>query len=609
MFCFLNKIKKFQHKEDVLFATLFGLLSLFALYPFWSVRIPPMQDIWQHLALVDVIHRYDDPDTIYAQYFLLPSSPKPNLIYYYFTHFLAYLFPLETANKIVISFYIVGFPLSAVFFFKTFQRSKWLALFSFLFVYNAMFGLGFASFVLGIPVLFVTVGFYRSFLQESNRILLKGIISAFLMVFAFFTHAHIYLLLVFICGLLLLMHRDYLWGTLYKAWPFLPSLVFFIPWFVVFFVEQTPSTSGIKFGTDNSLIGPFYYKPSQILSTFHKYLMEYQTNEVEEGIFILVILVAMILLIFRRTPNIPPKRESQAGWRGKVTYILDGLGKGRVSPVIDLEIITLFLGLSVFLLPHHIESQAIVSTRHIIFAVFFFFGWLGFDNAPKIIKVLSVVLIVALSCFALGSLTKGFKKFDEELDNYPSLFERAEIGKRLLKQAYSQDSKYIFHGALWHIHFFYMIEKGGISDVQFAEYPHNPIQYRPNVVPPKPPVDFMRSPSWRYFDYILLRKSSSPSIAQVEGELEMVSDVTDWVLYKVIKHPKTRGLDLNPYKGLRRGSTFDHSGIEGTEFSEVGEEGKTDTNQDLNLKKRVDIFTPRLDRRLFQVPSTFIRSK
>ena len=38
-------------------ADLWPLLVAATLIPLWSVRIPPMQDIWQHLALVDVLRR------------------------------------------------------------------------------------------------------------------------------------------------------------------------------------------------------------------------------------------------------------------------------------------------------------------------------------------------------------------------------------------------------------------------------------------------------------------------------------------------------------------------------------------------------------------------
>ena len=518
-----------QHMRPLLgswrFAAVFGLLTLLGLVPLWSVRIPPMQDMWQHLALVDVIHSYDAPGSIYKDYFLLPTAPKPNLVYYYLTHLLAYLFPLEVANKLLLSLYVLAFPASFLFLLRSFGRSHHLSLFAFPLVYNAMFGYGFVSFVLGMPTLFFTVGMYRRFLLGAT--MRRGVIVALLLTLLYFTHMHVYLLAMFMCGLLLLMHWDGLSGTLLKAAPFALSLVFFVPWFLVYFVEQTPSTSGIAFGSVKKFFGPTYYKPSKVMSTFFHYVGDYFRDESDDFLFLLLMLVAFTLLIFRRAPALDP------GTRHKVASF-------------DLELLTVILGLSILALPQHIEAQAIVSTRHIPIALLLFFGWLGVDACPR--RLLNVVLVVlVLICIAWDvNLVRGFRKFDAELDNYPTIFEKAEGGLRLRKVAYQEESSVITYGALWHIQFFYMLEKGGIADVQFAEYPHNPIQYRRDMKPPLPGPEFYANPVWRYFEYLLVRKSSSPPLKPVKDSIDLVADVKDWALYRVRESPVPRGPDTNP---------------------------------------------------------------
>jgi hypothetical protein len=343
----------------------------------------------------------------------------------------------------------------------------------------------------------------------------------------------VYLLICFLAGLLLLIHRRGPWETAVRAAPFLPSLAFFVPWFVVYFIERTPSSSGIRFGTFDKFFGPTFYRPSQILTSFFHYISDYFRDESDDFLFLAMMLVAMALLIVRRAPSVAP-------------------GERRKMRFFDLEVLTLALAVSVLVLPQHIEAQAIVSLRHIIFAVLFFFGWLGVDDAPRRLVVPALAALIVIHLATTANLVRGFRAFEAELDGYAELFQAADGGDRLLKLAYNQESRIITYGALWHMHFFYTLEKGGISDLQFAEYPHNPIQYRPDMVPPLMPVEFLHSPVWRYYDYVLLRKSAMPPLKPGGESLEEVSDVADWALYRVSRSPVARGADDAPVARARR---------------------------------------------------------
>lgn len=525
-----------KKSDDLLFYALFALVSLATLIPLWSVRIPPMQDMWQHLALVHVIHNYDAPGSIYPEYFVLPSSPKPNLLYYYLTHLLAYALPsLEVANKVVLTVAILGFPATFLWFLEAFGRSRWLVFFAFPLIYNAFFFYGFVAFYLGIPVLFAGLASYRSLLvAKPERWLKLSLLAAFFMVLAFFTHAHIYLLLCFLNGVLWLVHRGSLSERFYRTLPFIPGLVFFVPWAIIFFVEKRPSLTGKAFGSIFEFFGSKYYSPSYVLSNFYRFVGDHFRDNVDDVLFISWVFLIFSLLIFRRGP----------------------IEKGcQLLRRIDLEILTLVLGASVLLLPQHIEAQSIVSLRHVFFALIFFVGWADISATPRKVGVGVIALVLLLNGAILTNLIRGFQAFDQEIGDFPALFERAEGYRRLLRVTYNQESAVVPYGAYWHTHFFYTIIKGGVSDMQFAEYPHNPIQYRPGMVPPKPPQEFWRYGGWRYFDYILVRRSSSPNLGPVETRLQEVSRIKDWVLYKVVDGPVARPADTKPALTPRKGMT------------------------------------------------------
>jgi len=521
---------------NVVFWALFVLLTGVSLLPLWSVRVPPMQDIWQHLALVDVIHNYDAPGSVYPEYFQLPSTPKPNLAYYYVTHFVSYLAPLETANKLVLSAYIILFPCSFLFLMRSFGRSRWLALFSFPLIYNAMFAYGFVAFMMGMPVLMAGVGAFRRFMvspleQPFNR---HGVLSAGLLLLAFFAHAHIFLLLGMLCLVLWILHRPGTpWDTLVRTWPVIPSLVFFLPWFVVYFVHQAPSTSGMTFGSLDQFFGPTYYRPSFVINNFFHFISDYFRTDLDDALFLVMMLVVVILLMGRKAPKVPPNSK-------------------RKLAFFDLEVLTVALAVSVLAVPEHIEAQSIVSLRHVAITLLFFFGWVGFAGLPKRVVIPAVVALTLVHGLTIVNLVQGFKKVEDELDDYPSLFDRAEGGKRLLKAVYNQESRTTDYGAFWHIHFFYMLERGGITDVQFAEYPHNPVQYKAGMVPPKVPVNFTKNPVWRFYDYVLLRKSSMPNIRSVKDHLDRLADVRDWILYRVVSGPLPRPSDDTSVASVRR---------------------------------------------------------
>jgi len=521
---------------DLVFWTLFSALALVSLLPLWSVRIPPMQDVWQHLALVDVIHNYDAPGSVYPDYFMLPTTPKPNLAYYYVTHWLGYLYPLETANKLVLSMYILVFPLSFLYLMRSFGRSRWLSLFSFPLIYNSLFAYGFVAFLLGIPLLLAGTGAYRRFMvsPEDNPFGRHGFMAAAILVLAFFTHAHIFLLLGLICFILFLLHRSSTpWGALLRTWPTIPSLVFFIPWFIVYFVQQTPSTSGKTFGSMTGFFGPTYYRPGYVIGNFFHYVSDYFRTDTDDVLFMVMMLLFFVLLMGRKAPVVPAESK-------------------RKLAFFDLEVLTIVLAVSILGLPEHIEAQSIVSLRHVVIALLFMFGWVGFKGMPRRVIIPAVVLLTLVHLGTVANLMHGFKKVDAELDGFASMFERVDGGTRLLKALYNQESQTTDFGAFWHLHSFNMIMRGGISDTQFARYPHNPVQFRPGMAPPGTRVNFTKSPVWRYYDYVLLRKSSMPRVNFTMSRLDRVADVKDWIIYRVSPGPLPRKGDTDTMVTSRR---------------------------------------------------------
>ena len=51
-----------------------GATIVLGVLPLWSARQLPMVDLPQHLHLISVLHRLDDPTTLYPQVFVARGS-------------------------------------------------------------------------------------------------------------------------------------------------------------------------------------------------------------------------------------------------------------------------------------------------------------------------------------------------------------------------------------------------------------------------------------------------------------------------------------------------------------------------------------------------------
>jgi hypothetical protein len=516
---FLKKIKPFA--ERLVFPLIFAALTCISIYPVWCARVLPQQDIYQHLAIADIVHNYYSEGSIYQFYFVLPDSPKPNMLYYYLCDILSYIFDLETVSKIILSVYVILFPLGFLFLLKCFNRPRWISLFSIPLIYNGMFGYGFVSFILAIPMLFFGLGFLRRFFLSFR--IFDGIMACLLMILCYFTHAHVLLIFGFLGFLMLICHIDgftpgSLKRSLLRILPFIPVCLFLIFWLYKYFVKRETALSGTEqFGSIKSFFGGIFQSLHESLTGFYHWVFDYFTDNSDEKIFLSVILCFAVLFMFRSF-----RTEKNEKWLFKN---------------VDLEVMTIAMWITYFLFPSHIQTQSIVSSRHALFGVIFMFAWIKWDKIQ--LKILAPVMAVLISLCVLNvqNISRHFIQYDSSLDDYPALFDRAEPHKKLLKIAPTQEHEMVNYGALWHIHFFYMILKGGISDVEFTERPHNPVQIRKEMVPPKPNIEFYENSDWKYFDYLLIKKGRYPSLKPVINQISLVSENRNWFLFKILREP------------------------------------------------------------------------
>ena len=147
-----------------------AIALLFAVLPLWVSRHLPMVDLPQHLHLISVLHRIDDPTTIYPKLFAVRTELTPYLGYYYAVSFLNWLLPIEAANKLFLSVYVIGMQLSLAFLLRSLGRPSWPSLLTLPFAYGDSFAWGFVNYCSALPLAFVSCGLLvRSIADPSRR--------------------------------------------------------------------------------------------------------------------------------------------------------------------------------------------------------------------------------------------------------------------------------------------------------------------------------------------------------------------------------------------------------------------------------------------------------
>src|SRR5260370_21453473 len=134
------------------------MARIFGALPLWLSRHLPLVDLPQHLPLISVLHRIDDPTTIYPRLFAIRSELTPYLGYYYAVSFLNWFLPLDIANKVFLSAYVVGMPLSLAFLLRSLGRPIWPSILSLPFAYGDSFAWGFINYCSAMPLAVLSCG-------------------------------------------------------------------------------------------------------------------------------------------------------------------------------------------------------------------------------------------------------------------------------------------------------------------------------------------------------------------------------------------------------------------------------------------------------------------
>ncbi len=489
--------------------------------PLWVGRHLPMVDLPQHLHLISVIHRLDDPTTLYPGVFALRGGLTPYLAYYYAVHWMSWLVPLESANKLFLSAYVVGMPLSAAFLLRSFGRPAWPSLLTLPFAYGDSFAWGFVNYCAALPVTLLTLGFCVWTLGEPGRIRWPVLLGSSL-VLVLLLHVQAFLFLMLGLPVLWLTTRAPAGPFSLASWlrARRPAILAAVPGaalFLVWVADRLRRPAALEVGVPWKAWGPMLSARNLSYKTFARNgsdLVGVLANALRDGSDRWAVYAAFTVWL-----------AALAAW-----LLSHGHPEPRTS-LLDRSRPALLAALALllfFTLPFDIRGYVYyLNTRYAHLAAVLAMCCVP-SVAPPLERAFRGAAIAVAVVLGLA-LARGFRAFDGEASAWDAMASRVSPRPRVMGLIFDPFARTVNHPVFLHSAAVLAREGGGLANFGFASTPHSPVMYR-GEPPPTFPSEW-RPDAFRYevqgpaYDHFLVRGATPEQVFgdRLKGELETVA--------------------------------------------------------------------------------------
>ena len=509
-------------RENRTFWIAFGLAIAVNLIPIWSTRWLPLQDLGGHVELMDVMARHADADTLYADVFELPSSPRPNTLSLWLAWLLGPIVGMVALTKLLMSAYVVGLPLGTLAIARAWGRSPWLALFAVPLTWNGLALHGLINYLLAMPLILWAFALARRYAEEGVR--KHGLLLAGALVGLYLAHV-----IGFLIGLGLSLYAMVLYlpsrrraGRLIALLPAVPLLLW---WSYQMFVALEPTEQGRTFGLGvGKGLGPIYSELNVLFTGLHTWGGQFLMDNSDEAV------MATIGAVWLGCIGLGQLAGGPATARGAI-----GLARQ-----LGLEIATLCCFGAYLVLPSELNEVEIVTERvpSLFWLLLALWPRIDLDGARRL---LCVPLVAAAVIYAVV-ISNRFATFESvvtgdleaqiaELPDKTRLFVHFEIAGGGIFPA---------HPA-WHIpKAMHAVANGGTTHESFASRPYTPIQYRAGETPVVP--DLRTGRGLAGYDHVLVMAVTPPDFILKSPRLTPRAKSGFWWLFDV----KRRGARVSP---------------------------------------------------------------
>jgi hypothetical protein len=511
--------------------SVYAIALAFGVLPLWVAHHLPLVDLPQHLHLISVLHRLADPTTLYPRLFETRGQLTPYLGYYYSVSWLSWLVPLDLANKLFLTAYVAGMPLSMAFLLKSLKRPVWPSLLAIPFAYGDSFAWGFINYIAALPLTFLCCGLFVRAINDVPRRRTWAVGLGFCLVGVLLFHVQAFAFLGLALPLLLVSTRapeDKSLSTWFAARQ--SALVGVVPGVALFLVwigGRLGEPSQVEYGAPWKAWGPLLspqnlsYKPfEQNKADFTQVLANMFHDGSDRWGLGAVAAVALVGLVVGLVPGLrEPKQEES--WFERFRLLALGL---------------LALGLY-FALPFDIRGYMYyLNTRYAHLA------------APLLLAAVPVVaekarrpLLIAAACAAVVvgiPIARGFAAFDDEAKGLDRLAAATPDRPMVMGLIYDASSRVVTHPVYLHASTVIARARGGTTNFSFALTPHSPLKYKGEPPPTFPSewrpdqLDYARQ--GRSYDTFVVRGAHPAQVfgALIGTELEIAGQADSFWLVR-----------------------------------------------------------------------------
>jgi hypothetical protein len=433
------------------------LTSLAWVLPLWVISYLPMVDYPQQLAMASILRYWAEPSRMLQQVYDL-ALLRPQGLFELLTAGLAWVLPIESAGKLVLSLALAGVVPAAVALCRRTGRPDWYALFALAVTYNHAFYWGFADNLLAYPLV-LGGGALADRLFDRPRfgwrewLLLAGCALLFYTI-----HLQFLLVYVGLIGWLALARR-----------PRWRELVVWLSTLVPGLALGAGVLAWAHLHSQEVMTG--YQERLQSTQPYYSSLLD-KARGIPDNFFggyaagaqyllLSILLLALLVLAvpFSRSPSRPVARRDDSLYRSR--FLVPALG-----------LVVLF-----FVLPEF-ASGYFVAERILVLAFMLAVPALPVPP-PGLRRRVAALLLAGLLVLQLGQVLAGFLGFDAEIAGLEELLETTEPGQPLAGLIYQ---KFVFDyewpPVLIQFPAFYQVAKGGRIHFSFVQFFNSPARYR-----------------------------------------------------------------------------------------------------------------------------------
>ncbi len=499
-------------------------------WPLWASALLPFMDLPQHLATVRVLHSYNDPLYGVSHYFAIALGHTQYLAWYFLVDWLTYLMPLETAARVVFSLYAVGLPLSLAALLRAHGRDPRVALLAAPFVYNPFLFMGFANYVTALPLVFWALALLQRQLDAFSWRGLLGLILVTTLLF--YDHAQAFVLYGALAGVTVLLGAR---GLHPRHWCRQALHLAPVGVAMAWWLSQSLILAGAEewhkgMGGRNVAPVDIRFKPLlERFTSFPEFLLDAYPDDADEKILVAWLLIlALAWVIGRGTPQrqTPTTRDALRAHVPEALlataffiYLASPISYKWIWPIAD----RLVPAVALLALPALARQSTPYRTFTLVIPATVLALWMATLHADRA------------------------RQFTTEAGPIHAVVAKAERGKRLMSLIYQPQSMVMKWPTFLHFGQYYTVERGGMANFSFANFPQSPVLFPDEGGPPKVPPRFEWTPEvftmadqGFWYDYFLIRDANAARnpFGADRDKVELVVRDGPWALYRNLRPGK-----------------------------------------------------------------------